>query len=133
MTSTKAARREAKQLFRSCLVNGLLDEDRVRGSIEQVLATKPRGYLAILGHFQRLVKLDLDRRSARVESAAPLDAPQEAAIRAGLERHHGPGLRISFAQNPALLGGVRIQVGSNVYDGTLRTRLDELKQAFESA
>ena len=66
---SKQARRDAKQLFHACRVNGLLDEAKVRQVVQQVIAAKPRGYLAILSHFQRLVKLDLDRRTARVESA----------------------------------------------------------------
>ena len=72
MKITKQARRDAKQLFRSCLLNGLLDENRVRQVVQQVIAQKPRGYLAILSHFQRLVKLDVARRTARIESAVQL-------------------------------------------------------------
>jgi len=50
----------------------VLDEAKVRQIVQQVIAAKPRGYVAILSHFQRLVKLDLDRRTARVESPVPL-------------------------------------------------------------
>ena len=76
MKISKQARRDAKQLFRCCCVNGLLDEGKVRQVVQQVIAAKPRGYLAILSHFERLLKLDLDRRTARVESPAPLAEPQ---------------------------------------------------------
>jgi F-type H+-transporting ATPase subunit delta len=130
---TKHARREAKQLFRSCQVNGLLDENRARQGVDQLLAQRPRGYLAILTHFQRMVKLDAERRSARIESAAPLSALNQESIRASLQRRYGPGLTFQFSQTPALLGGVRVQVGSDVYDGSLRARLNELRDAFESA
>ena len=133
MKVPKKARREAKDLFRACLVNGLLDENRVRQLVDQVLTAKPRGFLAVLTHFQRLLKLDLDRRSARVESVVVLDAPFQAAIRSSLEQRYGPGLNFSFVQNPALLGGIRIQVGSDLFDGSVQARLHDLEQSFESA
>jgi F-type H+-transporting ATPase subunit delta len=127
---TKQARREAKELFRSCLVNGLLDDNRARTAVQKTLELKPRGYLAILSHFQRLVKLDLDRRSAKIESAIPLAPDLQANVQASLLRLYGAGLNISFAQNPALIGGLRIKVGSDVYDGSVQARLAALEQSF---
>ena len=130
MKVTKQERREAKELFRSCLVNGVLDENRVRTAVQKTIQLKPRGYVAILSHFQRLVKLELDRRSAKVESATPLAADLQASIQASLARLYGAGLNISFAQNPALIGGLRIKVGSDVYDGSIQARLAALEQSF---
>src|SRR5258708_22922680 len=130
MKTAKQARREAKELFRSCLANGLVDENRVRQAVQAVVAQNPRGYVAILSHFQRLVKLDVDRRTARVESAAPLSPDIQAAVQSNLGRKYGPGLNVSFAQNPTLIGGMRIQVGSDVYDGSVQARLAELREAF---
>ena len=128
MKITKLARREAKEVFRACCVNGLLDEDRARNITTKILEAKPRGYLAILTHFQRLLKFDIDRRTAKVESAAPLAADQQASVQAGLARIYGPGLSLSFAQNPALIGGLRIKVGSDVYDGSVQARLAALQE-----
>jgi F-type H+-transporting ATPase subunit delta len=130
MKISKQARRGAKELFRSCLANGLLDEDRVRQAVRHVVAAKPRGYVAILSHLQRLVKLELERRTARIESAAPLAQDLQGSVRASLERAYGAGLNISFAQNPALIGGMRIKVGSDVYDGSVQARLMALQQSF---
>ena len=78
---SKQARRDAKELFHACRVNGVLDEAKVRQVVQQVIAAKPRGYFAILSHFQRLVKLDLDRRTARVES--PCRWPSRSRPRSG--------------------------------------------------
>ena len=130
MKISKQVRRDAKQLFRSCVNNGLLDEGRVRQAVTAVLAQKPRGYVGILSHLQRLVKLDLDRRTARVESATALSPEQQSAMLANLGRRYGPGLDISFLQNPALIGGLRVQVGSDVYDGSVRARLETLRESF---
>lgn len=130
MKISKQARRDAKQLFRSCLINGLLDADRVRKAVQAVISQKPRGYVAILSQFARLVKLDEDRRTARVESANALTPEQQAGVAGNLARKYGQGLNISYSQNPALLGGLRIQVGSDVYDGSIRARLETLRETF---
>ena len=130
MKISKQARRDAKQLFRCCRADGLLDEAKVRQVVQQVIASKPRGYIAILSHFQRLVKLDLDRRTARVQSPVPLAEPQQAAIKANLARRYGDGLIFAFTQNPGLIGGLRVQVGSDVFDGSVQARLAELEASF---
>ena len=130
MKISKRARRDAKQLFRSCVLNGLLDDDRVRQTVRQIIAQKPRGYLAILTHFQRLVKLDVARRTARIESAIQLPESLSTAIQANLARRYGPGLTVSFVQKQDLIGGLRVQVGSDVYDGSIRARLAELADRF---
>ncbi len=130
MRISKQTRRDAKQLFRICLVNSLLDENRVRQAVQRVVAAKPRGYLAILSHFERLVKIELARRTAKVEGAAPLTPDLQANVQASLSRAYGPGLNISFAQNPDLIGGLRIKVGSDVYDGSVKARLTALEEQF---
>jgi F-type H+-transporting ATPase subunit delta len=130
MKISKQARREAKELFRSSVVNGVLDENRVRQFVTKVAGAKPRGYIGILSHFHRLVKLELERRTARVESAVALPPEIQSEVANRLSRIYGQGLNISFAQNPALLGGLRIKVGSDVYDGSVQARLENLVESF---
>lgn len=126
----KQARRDGKALFSACRVNGVLDEGKVRQAVSAVLAQKPRGYLATLSHFQRLVKLDLDRRSARIENAVETSPAQMAAIQDGLAKKYGPGLNVSFWVNPQLIGGLKIKVGSDIYDGSVAGRLAELESSL---
>lgn len=130
MKISKQARREAKELFRSSIVNGVLDENRARQAVSKVAELKPRGYIEILSHFQRLVKLEIERRTAKVESAVALSPEMQADVTNRLARIYGQGLNISFAQNPALLGGLRIKVGSDVYDGSVQARLENLAESF---
>jgi F-type H+-transporting ATPase subunit delta len=130
MKISKLARREAKELFRACFVNGVLDQDRVRDAVRRTLEMKPRGYLAILSHFQRLLKLEIERRTALVESAVALSADLRGNVQNTLARVYGPGLTISFTENPALIGGMKVQVGSDVYDGSVRGRLAALAESF---
>jgi len=130
MKTTKQVRREAKHLFRLCLVNGSLDEARVRQVVQAVLQSKRRGCLALAAHFERLVRLDRSQHTAEVESATPLLADLRASVQAGLARVYGQGISASFAQNPALIGGMRIKVGSDVYDGSVKARLAALEKRF---
>ena len=130
MKISKQARREAKALFRVCQANGLLDENRVRLAIRQVVSQKPHGYLAILSQLARLVKLDQERRTAKVESAAPLTPEIQTGIRNRLSGLYGAGLNLSFGQDPTLIGGLRIQIGSDVYDGSVQGRLRSLQESF---
>jgi len=130
MKISKQARRGAKELFRSCIVSGALDENRVRLVVGKVIEAKPRGYFAILSHFERLIRLELDRRSASVESAGSLGSDVQSDLKNKLGRIYGQGLDIQFTQNQALIGGVRIKVGSDVYDGSVQARLEELAESF---
>lgn len=130
MKTTKQTKREATQLFRLCLVNGWLDEARVRQAVQRVVEGKHRGYLTLLSHFHRLVKLERARHTAEVESAVPLPADFRASVQAGLQSVYGPGINILFAHRPALIGGMRIKVGSDVYDSSVRSRLAALEKSF---
>jgi F-type H+-transporting ATPase subunit delta len=130
MKISKRAQRDARQLFRSCLVAGLLDENRVRQAVSLLASQKPRGYVGILSRLHRLVKLDLERRAARVESALVLPADQQTEVANHIKKNYGAGVNITFGQNPALIGGLRIQVGSDLYDGSVKTRLEKLEQSF---
>lgn len=128
MKITKQARRDAKELFRAVQSNGVLDENKVRLAVDEMLKQKPRGYLAALSHFERLVKLDIARRSARVESVMALDDAQQGSVKAALTHRYGAGLNFTFVQNPALIGGLRIKVGSDVFDGSIQARLAQLQE-----
>jgi F-type H+-transporting ATPase subunit delta len=130
MKISKQAQRDARQLFRSCRVNGWLDESRVRAAVALLAAKKPRGYVEILARLHRLVKLDLEQRAARVESATPLAADLRTDVANRLQAIYGGGLNLSFRENPALLGGLRIQVGSDLYDGSVKMRLEKLEESF---
>jgi F-type H+-transporting ATPase subunit delta len=130
MKISKQAQRDARQLFRSCHVNGLLDENRVRQAVTLLSTQKPRGYVGILSRLHRLAKMDLEQHAARVESATPLTADLQANVTGEIKRKYGAGVSISFAQNPSLIGGLRIQVGSDLYDGSVKMRLQKLEESF---
>ena len=130
MKTPKQTKREARRLFRLCLVNGLLAEGLVRQVVERVIEGKRRGYLTLLSFFHRLVKLERARHTAEVASAVPLPADLQASVQADLQSAYGPAISILFAHRPELIGGMRIKVGSDVYDGSVQGELAALEKSF---
>ena len=130
MKGNKQSRRGAKQLFKSCQVEGQLAEERVRQAVTLVIEKKPRGYFGILQELQRLVKLDVSSRSARVESAVVLTEAQQQNIRESLGRLKGGEVTVEFVENADLIGGMRVKIGDDVFDGSVKTRLATLSESF---
>ncbi|HEY1343225.1 MAG TPA: F0F1 ATP synthase subunit delta [Bryobacteraceae bacterium] len=130
MTVNKHAKQDAKQVFRSCFSNGNLDEALVPRAVQRIASGGHRGRLAVLSYFYRLVRLDRAQHTANVESAAPLPSELQGAIEGNLRRRYGPGLTVSFSERPSLIGGMRVQVGSDVYDGTVLAKLIALEKRF---
>jgi F-type H+-transporting ATPase subunit delta len=126
MRASKSVRRSARALLRLCIVDGVLDQARTRQVTQGIARSGRRGALSVLADFQRLVRLDRDRHTALVESATPLAANLREKIYNHLVRAHGPHLQTSFEENPVLIAGIRIKVGSNVYDSSVRARLAAL-------
>lgn len=126
MKTNRRAKRAARRLFRLSIVRGALDERRVRVIAWRLAHSGRRGAVAVLCDFRRLVRLDHDRRTALIESAAALGPELRKNIRAGLVRVYGPGLKTTFERNAGLIGGLRIKVGSDVYDDSVRARLAAL-------
>ena len=130
MKISRQAQREAKQLFQACQVEGNLSDEKVRETVKLLAEKKPRVYVAGLSHLHRLAKLDVQRRTADVQSAVALNDSQQNQEKENLAKLYGNNLSYSFTENAELLGGMRVKVGSDVYDGSVRTRLAKLEESF---
>ena len=89
---------------------------------------QPRHFVEVLKNYKRLLRLELEKRQARVETASEVDSATTSALVANLKKKYGNDLTTDFVVNPKLLGGMRIRVGSDVWDGTVRNRLERLQQ-----
>ena len=127
MKISKEARRSSRQLFKACLVDGKLDESRVRSVVSKVAAAKPRAYMGILNNFSSLVRAEIDRQHAVVESATALDPSLQSSLKTSLSKKYGRELSLEFHVRPELLGGIRVKVGSDGWDGSGQARLEALK------
>ncbi len=130
MKISKEIRRLSAKLVRASVVEGALDRGRVKGFVASIVKNKPRQYLQLLENYQRLLRLEADKRRALIESATALDEAAGKQIVADLQKRYGRGLNTEFSVNPALFGGVRIRVGSDVWDSSVRNRLERLQQKF---
>lgn len=130
MISSKQIRREARGLFKACVSGGKLDEKRVTTVVDTLLDKRPHGYLSILKEFQRLIRQEIDRSTATVETATGIDAEVKSGIEKKLKQEYGDGLIINFKENAALIGGMRVKVGSDVFDGSVSARLQALGESF---
>lgn len=127
MKSTRKARRDARHLYQLCLVDGRLDPGRTRQVAERMATSGRRESLAILENFERLVRLDRDRQRAVVATALALPEDLQASVRTRLIGRYGTGLELTFEEDPALIAGMRVRVGSDVYDGSVRAQLARLE------
>lgn len=127
MKLSRDARRQSRQLFELALVDGRLDTGRLRTIFDGVAGRKPRQYVQILKELTRLVRLELASHHALIESAHLLEPAQAAGIEASLRSRFGD-ITTEFRSNPGLIGGVRVQVGSDVWDGSVQARLQTIKQ-----
>ena len=130
MKISKVAAATARRLYGLCQVNGELDDNKLRDLVSKLIAAQPRDYRAILAAIQRLARLETARREVLVESATVLSATEGQRIAAGLAKDYGDKLTIQYKTNPELLGGLRIKVGDDVFDGSVAGRLDRLSKAF---
>lgn len=130
MKLNKEARRISKDIFKASFVDGKIDEARVRLIVAKMLEKQPRNCASILKDYVHKLKLEADKSLAVVESSVALDANQAQQLETELRSQHGDELRVEFKVNPELLGGVRVRIGSNVWDGSVRDRLNRLAQSL---
>jgi len=128
MKSTKEARKVSRQMFRHSFTSGKLDEEKISNMVQTVLATKPRRYVDVLKDYQRLIHLEVEKWHAIIESATPLNRSLGDRIVANLRARYGEDLTTEFRTNPELLGGLRIKIGDDVWDGSVRNRLNQLQE-----
>jgi F-type H+-transporting ATPase subunit delta len=128
MQVKKEVRQIAREMLRASFTDGQLDRGRIASVVDSILAKKPRNYLKILEYYKRLLRLETEKRHARIETATALEPQIASQVSLNLARRYGTDLTTEFAINPALLGGMRVRVGSDVWDSSVRNRLEKLQQ-----
>jgi F-type H+-transporting ATPase subunit delta len=89
--------------------------------------------LEIIIAFKRLAAARRGLVAAQVVTAIPLSDAQTTALRAALRQALGKDPQIEARVDPAILGGIKVRVGSRLYDASLKSRLDSLKYALKRA
>jgi F-type H+-transporting ATPase subunit delta len=128
MKINKEIRQLSREMLRASFTDGQLDPGRITSLVDSLIARKPRHYIEVLKNYSRLLRLELEKRQARIETASEVDSASTPELVANLKKKYGSDLTTEFVVNPELLGGMRIRVGSDVWDGTVRNRLERLQQ-----
>ena len=128
MKINKEIRRLSREMLRASFTDGQLDSGRIASLVDSLIARKPRNYIDILKNYRRLLRLEVEKRRARIETASEFDREATSKVIENLKKRYGDDLVTEFVVNPQLLGGMRIRIGSDVWDGTVRNRLELLQQ-----
>jgi len=127
MKSNREIHGAARKLFRSCLENGFMNEERVRRAVSAIVAAKSRHSMNLLKELERLVRMEIQKCTLQVESSVPLLENHLRDIQSKIQSQYAAPLTMNYQVNPALIGGLRIKIGSNVWDGSVTARLERLK------
>jgi F-type H+-transporting ATPase subunit delta len=127
MKLNKEIRQLSRKMLQASFTDGQLDQGRIASLVNSLIAQKPRNYIDVLKNYRRLLRLELEKRHAIIETAAEVDPAIRSEIMADLKTKYGNDLATEFRIDPQLLGGMRIRVGSDVWDGSVRNRLQRLQ------
>ena len=131
MSAKKDALSAARLLLRaSRKKDGGISAQKAKSLVKRIGDEKPRNYLSILSAFQRLLRLELEAAQAKVESAVEIDEVTKKSLEKDLRSKYGKELEVEYSINEELIGGMRVRVGSDVWDSTVKSRLDRLSLAL---
>jgi F-type H+-transporting ATPase subunit delta len=128
MKINKEMRQLSREMLRASFTDSQLDRGKIASLVQSLIAKRPRHFIPILGNYKRLLRLEVEKRHAKIESASELNEQTSSKIVAKLKQRYGDDLTAEFIVDPMLLGGMRVRVGSDVWDGTVRNRLERLQQ-----
>ena len=127
MQIPKEARRQARELFEAALdANGRPNATKTLSIADLLVKSAPRHTLQILKEYTKLIRLELEKHPAVIESAVSVDDSTRARVLKLLETRDGGTVTLETKVDPTLIGGSRIRLGSEVWDSTVLSRLNAL-------
>jgi F-type H+-transporting ATPase subunit delta len=122
----KVAQKFARQLFAMSIVDGAVSADRVAGVLEYVEKHHPANPVMVLKAYRRFISAELAKSVAVVEHAGAIDDAMLAAIGAAMTKKYGRAVSTTAKPSPALLAGLRVQVGDDIYESSVAGQLAAL-------
>ena len=126
MRADKKTRLLAKQLFKLSVVNGAVSAEQVTGVLGYVEKTSPRQAVTLLKLYHQYIATELAKSEAVVEHAGPVSDAALQAIGAAMTKKYSRPVTASAKANPKLLAGLRVRIGSDVYESTVAGQLANL-------
>ena len=116
---------------RQALLKGLLDGKVTTAAVrlaEQALASSHRTVNAAIEEYQKLTAANRNKAAATVRVARPLSDADKARLEKALSSKYGKAVHINVVVDPELLGGIKVEIGDDVIDGTIASRLDDARR-----
>ncbi len=129
MAAPKQVRAAAKLLLTLSLEGGQLSETKVRDVLTWFEQKPPVHAAAVLREYHRLVVREINRTRARIEFSGALASGAIPSIIAELSRLYHRPISAGAAENPALIAGVRISIGDDVFERSIAAQLETLATA----
>jgi F-type H+-transporting ATPase subunit delta len=126
MAADKQTKLLAKQLFKLSVVNGVVSPEQVAGVLGWVEKTSPRRPVALLKAYHHRIALELAKSRAEVEHAGPVTDATLRQIEAAMTKRYARPVVATAKANPKLLAGLRVRVGSDVYESSVAGQLAKL-------
>jgi F-type H+-transporting ATPase subunit delta len=129
MRADKKTKLLAKQLFKLSVVNGAVSAEQVTGVLGWVEKNAPRQTIALLKLYHGYIATELAKSRAVVEHAGPVTDATLKLIEGAMTQKYKRVVTASAKPNPALLAGLRVRVGSDVYESSVAGQLAALSSA----
>jgi len=129
MRGDKKTKLLAKQLFKLSLVNGQVSPDQVAGVLGYIEKAAPRHPLQLLKLYQQAIVTELAKSHALVEHAGPVSDATLQLIAAAMTKKYARPVTATGKPNPKLLAGLRVRIGSDIYESTVSGQLANLSNA----
>jgi F-type H+-transporting ATPase subunit delta len=125
-SGNKQVQQLARQFFKMSLVDGTLSADRVAGVLQYIEKHRPAHSLAVLKAYRRLIAAEVARSLAVVEHAGSINDDVLRNIAAAMTRKYSRTITPRAERNDALLAGLRVRVGDDVYESSVAGQLATL-------
>ena len=126
MAANKQTKLLAKQLFKLSFVNGQLSAEQVAGVLGYIEKSAPHHPLTLLKLYHRAVATEFAKSRAIVEHAGPISDATLQLIESAMTKKYSRPVTASARSNPSLLAGLRVRVGSDLYESTVSGQLATL-------
>ena len=119
----------ARQFYKLSFTNGVISAGQVAGVLDYIEKHRPANSMAVLKAYQRLVAAEVARGQAVVEHAGPIESAALNAIASAMSKKYGRSVTAVEKRNDALLAGVRVRIGDDLYESSVASQLATLAEA----